>query len=335
MRKFTSILATMLAIAPMTYATDYITCGDTKVDVDDIKTIKYTKGATGYESALITLNDNTTQTMTLSEESIIEFETPRITFAYLQWVDAEEGAMTTGKQLEAGAVVFADGVTNRDTPSTEANGIEAQIGCSFSSTDPTNEAWTWHNIPFAGDWGDNFYFQGKTAEAINEAGDCHYTIRFRIGEYDSWHYASKDDANYSTVTVNTPAEAANVTWATLGNWFTVWNDNGIQLFEATAEIFMEGITNNGSKPEGIQVQFGISKTNSDPKGDDWTWGGDCWAQWASGSNYVYQGRVELQEQGNYYYVVRARYGENSEWIYGGTNGVWNGTDSTGKPFAWE
>lgn len=134
---------------------------------------------------------------------------------------------------------------------------------------------------------------------------------------------------------NTGQQDYVVTWACLTDWYSVWNDNGTQLFETTVEVFADGLTNSGSKPEGIQVQIGISLTDSDPRGEEWTWSEDCWAQWENGNNYVYQGRVVLAEKGTYYYVVRARYGEDAEWVYGGSGGVWNGDDSVAKTFTWE
>lgn len=338
MNKLYSALAIAFVMAGAANATDYLTVGETRIDVDNIDNIKYAAGANGYETAVVTLKNGDSEHIALADGTVVDFEHYEITWAALQWI-VGDGTISTGDRLDAGACVFVNGITNATEAAIDAQGIEAQLGWSGTSTDPASDDYVWTDIAFAGDWGDNFYFQGKSAETFAAAGDYYYAIRFRMGENDKWFYATDPagEANYSTFSVaeNTGQQDYVVTWACLTDWYSVWNDNGTQLFETTVEVFADGLTNSGSKPEGIQVQIGISLTDSDPRGEEWTWSEDCWAQWENGNNYVYQGRVVLAEKGTYYYVVRARYGEDAEWVYGGSGGVWNGNDSVAKTFTWE
>lgn len=262
-----------------------------------------------------------------------------ITWANLQWNAGDK--LTEGSIFEAGCCVFANGITNTLESSTGED-IICQIGYSTKDSRPDGEDWVWFDCWFNGDWGDNFYYQGKIEKEL-PVGIYYYTFRTRNGS-GPWKYAGTnglwDDidntsGSFEIVAKVDPTPDTKVTWAKLCDWNSVWNDNGVQLFEATAEVFAEGLTDQDAAPEGIQVQLGISKTNSAPDSDDWTWGDNCWTAYASGNNWTYQGRVTLTEKGNYFYIVRARYGENSEWIYGGSNGVWDGNESVAKTFSWE
>ena len=262
-----------------------------------------------------------------------------ITWANLQWNAGT--SLTEGGIFEAGCCVFADGITNV-LESTTGEDIICQIGYSTANTIPDGDDWTWFDCWFNGDWGDNFYYQGKI-DTVLPVGTYYYTFRTRNGS-GPWKYAGTNglwdgsentSGTFEIIAAVEPPASAQITWASLTDWFSVWNDNGTQLFEATAEVFAEGLTDQDVAPNGIEVQLGISKTDAEPQSDAWTWGDNCWAAYRSGNNWTYQGRVTLTEKGSYYYIVRARYGEDAEWVYGGSGGVWNGDDSVAKTFTWE
>lgn len=327
------LLITSLSIAMLANATDYLTIGKMKIDVDNISTIKYNKAenTNEFSFATVTFKNGDTQNIDLAQAAVngIEFTTPHITWAVLQFI-AGEGTINRGSYLDAGAQVFVDGVTNAEDVSLDASGIEAQLGFSANSTDPTSDtSWSWSEITFSGDWGDNFYFQGRTDEIINETGTYNYAIRFRMGEFDNWFYASKDESNYSTFNVVTPTE---VTWTTIGSWNTL-NNGTIELnakFETLAEVFVDGITNADVPMENadlIVCEIGVSKTSSNPiDTESWVWV-PTYFKWDGGNNIVFQGGTEIKEEGTWYYAIRAKYGDEGKWCYGGTNGTYDGKNS--------
>lgn len=74
--------------------------------------------------------------------------------------------------------MFADGITN-SVDSETGEEITCDIGYSFTDTDPSGEDWIWTSCPFNGDWGNNFYYQGRIQNLT--AGTYFYTFRFRNG----------------------------------------------------------------------------------------------------------------------------------------------------------
>ena len=108
-----------------------------------------------------------------NEEEKPDEEFP-ITWANLQWKSA--GSINEGDAFEAGSRVFADGITNAMESQTGED-ITCEIGYSLNDTDPSGEGWTWTSSWFNGDWGDNFYYQGRI-EGLS-AGTYYYTFRVR------------------------------------------------------------------------------------------------------------------------------------------------------------
>ena len=107
-----------------------------------------------------------------------------VTWAYLQW--AASTTINVGQNFEAGATVFAEGLTNAAVASTTGEGMTCDLGYSSTNNDPSSSGWTWSSIAFNGDWGGNFYFQGSASGM--PAGTYYYTFRFKLGS-DAYKYA--------------------------------------------------------------------------------------------------------------------------------------------------
>jgi hypothetical protein len=253
-----------------------------------------------------------------------------ITWAYLQW----EGSttITEGQSFEAGATVFADGLTNA-VVSTTGEGMTCEIGYSSSNTDPSLTGWTWSSIPFKEDWGDNFYFQG-TLPGLTK-GIYFYTFRFKLGA-DPYKYAGTSGLWNGTSSVNksftvNPATLSHVTWAGL-QWEATTTITQGQSFEAGAVAFADGLTNavTSTTGEGIICEIGYSSSNTDPSLSGWTWSTISFnADW--GDNFYFQGSVSGMSPGTYFYTFRFKLGTD-EYVYAGTDGLWNGTSSVNKSF---
>lgn len=130
------------------------------------------------------LQDEEIATLLIRQDKQNEEERPEeqfpITWANLQWTAST--SLTEGDTFEAGTCVFADGITNA-LESTTGEGIVADLGYSLTDTDPSGPDWTWTSSPadcyFNGDWGDNFYYQGRLTGL--SAGTYYYSFRIRNG----------------------------------------------------------------------------------------------------------------------------------------------------------
>ena len=249
-----------------------------------------------------------------------------ISWAYLQW--AASTTINQGQVFEAGAAVFADGVTNAAVASTTGEGITCELGYSSTNNDPSSTGWTWSSIPFNADWGNNFYFQGSVSGIT--AGTYYYTFRFKLGT-DPYKYAGTNGLWNGTSSVNgsftvNPAPS-HVTWAYL-QWAASTTINQGQSFDAGATVFADGLTNTAvasTTGEGMTCDLGYSSTNTDPSSTGWTWTSVPFnADW--GSNFYFQGSVSGIPAGTYYYTFRFKLGADP-YKYAGTNGLWDGTSS--------
>ena len=119
-----------------------------------------------------------------------------ISWAYLQW--AASTTINQGQVFEAGAAVFADGLTNTMN-STTGEGITADLGYSSSNTNPSTTGWTWSPVAFNADWGNNFYYQGSVSGM--SSGTYYYTFRFKIGS-GAYKYAGTDGLWNGSSSVN-------------------------------------------------------------------------------------------------------------------------------------
>lgn len=109
-----------------------------------------------------------------------EFAAFSVSWANVQWSASD--ALTVGGQFEAGAKILVPGLTDaNDSYATDQFVVE--LGYGEEST-PTGSSWMWSSVAFNADWGNEYYFQGKT-EAITAPGTyyCSFRIRFAGKDY--------------------------------------------------------------------------------------------------------------------------------------------------------
>ena len=296
------------------------------------------------------LQDEEIITLTIKQDKQNEEEKPEeefpITWANLQW--SSSNSITVGESFEAGACVFADGITNANE-STTGEDIIADLGYSLNDTDPSGIDWTWTSSTsdcwFNGDWGNNFYYQGHIVDL--PAGIYYYTFRFRNGT-GPYKYAGSSGLWNGIDNVNGTFEVKEtsgggddgdddgidyskltITWANLQ-----WKDKEVinkgGTLNAGSKVEIKGLTDleepATADNKHLTCEIGFSATNPNPSGNDWTWTTCPWSgDW--GSEYYYQGFTsEVQNAGTYYYTFRYRIDQGA-YIYAGTDGIWNGTNS--------
>lgn len=259
-----------------------------------------------------------------------------ITWANLQWAAAT--AIAEGTEFEAGCCVFANGITNA-MESTTGEDITCDIGYCTEDSRPDGNDWKWFSCWFNGDWGDNFYYQGRITEEL-PAGTYYYTFRVRNGS-GPYKYAGTnglwDGVDNVSGTFEVKAKSSGehdytgleITWANL-QWNAGTTIDAGQQFEAGSQVYIDGLTNlddTSVDGEGVigEIGFGIS---ANPTSDDWTWT-EGWFNGDWGNNFYYQGKTpEISTPGTYYYTFRFKMGEKGEWVYAGTDGLWDGTANT-------
>ena len=158
--------------------------------------------------------------------------------------------------------MFADGITN-SVDSETGEEITCDIGYSFTDTDPSGEDWIWTSCPFNGDWGNNFYYQGRIQNLT--AGTYFYTFRFRNGS-GPYKYAGTGGLWDGEVNVNGKFEVKeeeeeeeqeeyasiedysqlSINWAILGDWTAKNPIQQGEQFETGAQVFIEGLTDLGT-----------------------------------------------------------------------------------------
>ena len=108
-----------------------------------------------------------------------EFAEYSVTWANVQWWASD--ALTSGNQFEAGTKILVPGLTDtHDSYATDQ--FEVEVGYGTESV-PTGSSWVWSPVDFNADWGNEYYFQGKT-EAITAPGTYYCTFRIRFAGKD-------------------------------------------------------------------------------------------------------------------------------------------------------
>lgn len=164
-----------------------------------------------------------------------------ITWAYLQW--AASTTINQSQAFEAGAVAFADGLTNAVT-STTGEGMTCDLGYSSTNNDPSSTGWTWTPVAFNSDWGNNFYFQGSVSGI--PSGTYYYNFRFKLGS-DTYKYAGTDGLWNGTTSVN---GSLNVTATTAINDISA--DGTVVLVQNPVKNGIAQIKLN-NQPEGLYM----------------------------------------------------------------------------------
>lgn len=262
-----------------------------------------------------------------------------ITWMNYQWTTGER--ITEGAIFEASCCVFADGLTNAVESETGEN-IRCDIGYTTGETEPWEDGWTWQECYFNGDWGDNFHFQVKVLDLA--VGEYTYTFRAYKVDTEEYKYAGNPEGLYDGVDhlfkkiyvsageMEDPFDYSGktVTWANL-QWYDKATINVGEFFEAGTKVLIPGITDNeeidGFDSPNITVEIGISLTETNPAAETgWTWTSAYYnGDW--GTEYFYQAKTDpIEVAGTYNYTFRIKLTDN-DYVYAGTDGLWNGSDN--------
>ena len=134
--------------------------------------------------------------------------------------------------------------------------ITCEIGYSLNDTDPSGERWTWTSSWFNGDWGDNFYYQGRI-EGLS-AGTYYYTFRVRnangpykyAGSNGLWDGLTNMNGTFEVKSTSSGGDDDDdgIDYSSLViNWANLqWKDKDVinkgETFNAGSKILVNGLT---------------------------------------------------------------------------------------------
>ncbi|MDR6966764.1 hypothetical protein J2X31_000762 [Flavobacterium arsenatis] len=280
-------------------------------------------GMTGYQYKVIvtgtspcTAIESAVRTLTVS---------PVITWANLQWPPTH--SMEEGSTFDVYGRVFADGITN--SPGQGA-GLTAEIGYRITTnSDPSLGGWTWVAATYFGDDGaNNDEYRGTLGTGMTP-GTYYYATRYRIGAgsyvYGDLNGVWSSTANNGVLTITSNlVDFGNYQFPPTGN--IVLGD----VHNIYGQVYEAGVTEPAlSQGAGIIAEAGYSATNSNP--NTWTnWFPTTYNNVASGNNDEYTTNMgaHFPSAGTYYLAFRYRKTGSTEYVYGGTNGVWNNDNAT-------
>lgn len=182
--------------------------------------------------------------------------------------------------------------------------ISTGSGASFSATNPINLAHTGGTV-------DQTVIYVRLKAGLGAGAYSSETINL-----------TSTGADPKTVTCSGDVwpqiEWANLQWPTSGN--IVQGDD----FTVYAQVYKGGVTDAAGQGAGIQAWIGYSASNTNP---------NTWTDWVLASynsdvdnNDEYTANIGavIPSTGTYYYASRFKLG-NADYVYGGTDGFWNGT----------
>lgn len=263
-----------------------------------------------------------------------DFATLSVSWAHIQWV--AESSLNFGGVLDAGVKVFVNGLT--DSGQEEGFGkeqFEVELGYG-EDADPSGSSWIWKPIAYNGDWGSDYYFQGKS-DPINKAGNYYYSFRIRYagkdyvyaGDGGLWDAGSCPCKTFS-VKGSEFSEYA-VTWANV-QWAASEHLSVGNQFEAGTKILVPGLTDvkdsYGTEQFEVELGYGVEPY---PTGLSWIWSPVSFnADW--GNEYYFQGKTSaINAPGTYYCAFRIRFAGN-DYVYADRDGLWDGTSALSKMF---
>ncbi len=256
--------------------------------------------------------------------------TATISFANLQFPGSH--TMNEGSTFDVYGQVYAAGLTEAAGAGT---GITAQVGYSTNNTNP--DTWTnWINGAFNTQVGNNDEFKTTWGNNLTP-GTYYYATRFRIGN-GAWVYGGYNTnvptaggiwngtANVSGVlTVN----SNKVTWGNFQHPFTgtvVLGSN----YDVYGQVHDPEITPPPGQGAGISAEVGFSLSNTNPNSPTgWTWNSASYNT-DSGNNDEYRYNIgsKFTSGGTHYMAFRYRKSGSTEYVYGGTGGIWNSDNAT-------
>jgi len=199
------------------------------------------------------------------------------------------------------------------------SGLSGWIGISPIGSNTNPNTWTnWVAASFNVQSGNNDEFMATIGSGLTP-GTYYYASRFQIGSgpYVYGGTGGVWSSNSGVLTVTSKL----VTWGNLQYPASGTITQG-GAFNVYGQVYHAGITDSAGQGSGITAQVGYSTNNTNP---------NTWTNWASttyngdsGNNDEYVANIGASlAPGTYYYATRYQRTGSTEYVYGGTGGIWN------------
>ncbi|RZL17415.1 MAG: choice-of-anchor D domain-containing protein, partial [Pedobacter sp.] len=245
---------------------------------------------------------------------------PVITYANLQYPASH--SMEEGSTVAVYGRVYAESVTE----AAGASGtITAEFGYSATNTNPNT--WTnWTSGTYNVQVGNDDEYTGNLGTGLTP-GTYYYATRFRIGAGTyvyggtSGVWSSTANSGVLTITSNL-VDWGNYQYPTTGS-ITLGD-----AYNVYGQVYEAGNTNAAGQGGNITAEAGYSTTNTNPS---------TWTNWFpatfntdAGNNDEYSRNIgtSFSSGGTYYLAFRYKKTGSTEYVYGGTNGIWNNDNAT-------
>jgi hypothetical protein len=238
-----------------------------------------------------------------------------VDFANIQFPTTTQN-INEGSSLTVYAQAYEPGVTEA---AGVGSGLSAWIGYSTSNSNPNTGSWTWVPATFNTQSGNNDEFQATFGTSL-PIGAYYYASRFQINS-DPYVYGGTTGIwNNNSVLLNINSNSvdfANVQFPTTA---TITEGGSATIY---ARVFETGDTSNAGASSNITAWIGYSSTNTNPNTGSWTWVPAAFnAQF--GNDDEYQAAIGTALPiGTHYYASRFKKTGSTEYVYGGTAGIWN------------
>ena len=221
-----------------------------------------------------------------------------------------------GTALDVYIKAYEPGLT--DTPGEKAN-LHGWVGYSSTNDNPANAGWTWVPATFNVEVLNDDEYRATLSGLA--PGKYYYAGRFQIGDGPYVYGGSAGNWNNDSVELNVEADVVNYANIQFPATATITACNGVDIF---AQVYEPGITEAAGQGSGISAEIGYSSLNSNPNTvADWTWVATTFNVQA-GNNDEYKATLGAGlAPGTYYYASRFIKNGKSQYVYGGTGGVWN------------
>ena len=245
---------------------------------------------------------------------------PVITYAVLQYPGTH--SMLEGSTVTVYGRAYAATVTEA---AGDSGLITAEVGYNTSNTNPNT--WTnWVAATWNAQYGNNDEYNASIGTGLIP-GTYYYAVRFKLGSgayvYGGTAGNWSSTANNGVLTINSNIvdwgnyQSPTTGTATLGSSYNVYG-----------KVYQAGVTNVGSPGAGITAEAGYSATNTNP---------NTWTNWVAatfnsdiGNDDEYTANVgtSFPSAGTYYMAFRYKRTGSTEYVYGGTAGIWSSDNAT-------
>jgi hypothetical protein len=202
-------------------------------------------------------------------------------------------------------------------------GLNAWVGYSSTNSDPSGGGWTWVAASFNAQAGNNDEFVAALGTGLTP-GTYYYASRFQIntGGYvyggTSGVWASTANNGVLTVTSNV-VDFANIQSPATAS---ITEGSNVTVF---AQVYEPGVTEAAGQGAGISSMDRIQLDQYKPEHRDHGHGLRQPTILQAGNNDEYMASIgsALAAPGTYYYASRFQKTGSTEYVYGGTAGIWS------------